>query len=188
MDSEYDKNVARVLVTGNMSKSECDKTGVSFDKMKRNIKKLNAVLTETENAKLAAEDLMNLRLTEKKFRCQKRLDEAEEKLKIHKDNMKKDRREELEQKILVMKTSLNEIDELLSRSSPGAIKKLKKMEKRIYLALLQSNRVKKRKVGQGPREKYTEEDERYVAQIVEEHASVDGRRKESCLYFARRFS
>ena len=184
MDTEYDKSVAKVLVAANMSDKQCHELGINIDKLKARSDYIQLVIEETKNAKVAAEDIFKLRTREKIENTKKRLEKSRKILKHHVHTMSTKEREELTYKVDVLQNRKNDLEQLLNGSMSDA--KQKRAIRRIKLSLLHENRVKRRKSGAGSKLKMLPEDELFLSQCIEEHASVDGRRKEGILYFSRR--
>ena len=62
VDTEWDKKVIRVLLNVNRSRSEIDQLGMDSDNVLQNIEEVNTIIKERLNAKIAAEDMVKLRL------------------------------------------------------------------------------------------------------------------------------
>ena len=185
MDTDYDRSIAKVLVAANISDKQCQDMGLSIDSVKKSIEHMNFVVAETKNAELAAKDLFRLQTQDKAKKTNEKLEKAELILHQHKHTISTKVREEIEDKIETLKNRSIELKSLLNEPQANSVK-CKKAVKRLKLALLEDNRVKRRKSGGGRKSALTSEDEDFISQCIEEHAAVDGRRKKDVLYFARR--
>lgn len=185
MDTEYDRAVAKVLVAANMSEAECSSIGLSHDRLKKSITHVKRVVEESNHASLAADDIFAIKMNDKlQLTCSK-IEDIQKTIKIHGPSISAKLKNELEQQIVSLETRKDEIDSMLSDGTHGQQKR-KRAVTRIKLALLEENRVKRRRTGAGPKEKMDSDDEEFISQCIEEHASVDGRRKQGVLYFSRR--
>lgn len=184
MDTEYDRAVLKVLVAGNLSKKECSSVGLDIENVKKNIAHIKVVIQENENALIAADDLFNLRMEEKLSKNEEALEKTKRKILTLGPTLSNHRKEELEEKMNVLKQKKADNESLLM--DPVHEKKRTKAMKRIKLAILEENRVKRRHKGAGPHPKLLGDDEDFISQCIEDHAAVDGRRKEGVLYYARR--
>ena len=62
MDSEWDKNIVRVILGSTQSRAEINKLGIDSHDIKQLTEKVLEVLEERKNAKVAASDMVTLRL------------------------------------------------------------------------------------------------------------------------------
>ena len=144
---------------------------------------LQNVAQEHQNAEMAAGDIFALRMKDKMINVANKIEELEGTLRRQRNILTAKTKDEIEHKITVLKHNKDDIKSLIDGVD---MPRRKKAEKRIKLSLIEENRVKKRKLGAGRKSLITESDEDFVGDAIEEHASVDGRRKEGVLYLARR--
>lgn len=64
--------------------------------------------------------------------------------------------------------------------------RLQQMRKRTANRLLEENRIKRRRLGAGPRDKIDPECEEFIAKAIESKATYHGRRKETVMFTNRR--
>lgn len=71
MDTEYDREYARALLSANRSRTDICELGMKPDTAVKAVEHVNYVIDEYENAQLAATDMLNLRLRERKGKLTK---------------------------------------------------------------------------------------------------------------------
>ena len=150
--------------------------------MKQHIPQIKSVIEESHNAQLAAEDILKLRTNEKLLNIEKQIVENEDTLRKYRHTISAETSTEINEKLRVLKEKKCALYDLLANSTDAK----RRAVRRIKLSLIESNRIKRRQAGAGPNTKLTPDDEHFISQVIEEHASVDGRRKRDVLYFARR--
>ena len=148
MDSVWDRKVARVLLGSNRLLSELHNLGMREGDISLWTEEVLNVCKEYENAMLAAEDIVVLRLKEKLSKIDERIKNTEAKIKckegIWKQDMVDDLREQLEidmDRSQEYKTLLEPVQEKKTTN------KLKQMRKRQAEQLLESNCLKRRRCG-----------------------------------------
>ena len=62
MDTEWDRYVAKILIVGDKSHTEIERLGLSDKGITKKFTKLQTVIEELQNTKLAAEDMVSLQL------------------------------------------------------------------------------------------------------------------------------
>ena len=67
-DTEWDIKIARVLLSANRSRSQIDNLGINSDNITADIAKVVEVPEEWKNANMAARDMVNLSLNERKMK------------------------------------------------------------------------------------------------------------------------
>ena len=119
---------------------------------------------------------------ERKEKTEANLEKCQSTLKNHRNTLSQNVQAEIEERLTVLQHRRDELNAILTQTSNA---KAKRVVQRIKLSLIETNRLKRRKTGAGPKLKLLPEDEDFISQCIEEHASVDGRRKQDVLYFAR---
>ena len=66
MDTEWDKNIVRVLLSLNRSRAELDELGIESDHIVSKRQEIQMVLEERSRAEVAAKDILKLRLESQK--------------------------------------------------------------------------------------------------------------------------
>ena len=85
LDTEWDKVVARVLLGINRSKKQLDSLGIEGDDISKNVERVTMVLEEVARSNIAAEDLTNLHLKEKKDRLENQIIQKQQIITMKKD-------------------------------------------------------------------------------------------------------
>ena len=77
MDTEWDKNIVRVLLSLNRSRAELDELGIESDHIVSKRQEIQMVLEERSRAEVAAKDILKLRLESQKSNINKNITESE---------------------------------------------------------------------------------------------------------------
>ena len=105
----------------------------------------------------------------------------------NKDFSSDKRKEELQQMIEVCDERTASLKNLLLGTDNESINNRRnKSVRRIALSLTEKWRMKRRRPGAGAKRKMTEEEEQFVAECIEEKASIHGRRSEGVLFYNKR--
>ncbi|XP_070539440.1 uncharacterized protein [Ptychodera flava] len=186
MDTEYDRMCVRALLACEKSRSQIYDLGLKPQDAVNTISKVLEASRETRNAKIAAEDMVNLRLRRKADLIQEEIKRTEEQLQMKKDILSEPRRKDLQEKQLVLEERLRDVKRLRDKNDKYAVQRFKQSVKRKADSLLDENRVKKRKLGGGaPRQVDTDEEE-FLVKCIEEKTSAHGRRHDMVMYLNHR--
>ena len=98
MDTEYDRECAKVLLSADKSRSDLDELGIKPDTAVKAVKHVNDVVHESKNAELAAIDMLNSRLQERKHKISRELENINALIPEKKDHWPKKRIEDIEEK------------------------------------------------------------------------------------------
>ena len=77
MDTEWDKNIVRVLLSLKRSRAELDEFGIESDHIVSKRQDIQMVLEERSRAEVAAKDILKLRLESQKSKFDKNIRESE---------------------------------------------------------------------------------------------------------------
>jgi len=149
---------------------------------------LKFVVEEVKNAKEAAADLVRLRLNSKKDKLEKEIIEKEKlygkKTSIWSSKML----EEIQNDVQNLKEKVKDTEQLLHcEPTNNNYQRKRQMLKRQASSLIESNRLKRRKLSsQGPKSRLDGDDEDFIAKATEDKASYHGRRHDTVLYTGRR--
>lgn len=102
------------------------------------------------------------------------------------DSWSKARLDDLQEEIEVITELLEELKNVSTTTSKTAEKKRARMVKRNAAELLESNRVKRRKLCAGRHSELDSEDEENIAKYIEEKSTAHGRRHDQVSYLNHR--
>lgn len=183
LDTEWDKKVATMLFASNRSYSELDSLGVDTDSICANTTKVLEVTNEWQNAIVAAEDSISLRLKQKLVYCQNNLEALKAKKQQKEDTWSRGMRvideniEQLQERVQGTEGLLNDMTG----------QKSKQMIKRKAKQLFEENRFKQRaRSTQGRKRLLDDEDEEFIAKCIEDKATYHGRRDDTVMYTNKR--
>ncbi len=182
MDTEFDRAVARTILAIGRSRDEIFSLGVDADKAIKSLQKILNAALESQNAVMAAEDMLNLRLNEKCEKLQVEIEKAEIDLEKKRDILSARRRKDLENHCDILKQRVMSVKDLKSRQCKKTVQKHRQAVKRIAESLLDENRVKRRKLGAGAKRKLDDSDEDDIANLIQEKTTAHGRRHDTILY------
>ena len=183
IDTEWDMKVAKTLLTYQRSYSELENLGINIDSIKRDNQKVLDVAGEWQNAMIAAEDIITLRLKQRLSSYQEEL-ESLTSLKQRKERVWDAGIKKIEGQIELTQDRIRDTEFLM-----GDVKgqKVKQMIKRKAKSLFEENRVKRRKISsQGRPSLLDSEDEEFVAKCIEDKATYHGRRHDTVMYTNKR--
>ena len=145
------------------------------------------MIQERKHAELAGADIVNLHLRKKEETPES---EVEHFSKLHRNKLSfwsKERPDELEDRIALMKDALNNLKKLRKPETKYEKQKLQQMIMRQVKQLLEINRVKRRQItNQGPHQRIDSEVEEFVAKNIEDKATYHGRRHDIVMYVNQR--
>jgi hypothetical protein len=186
MDTEYDRECAKVLLSADKSRSDLDELGIKPDTAVKAVKHVNGVVHESKNAELAAIDMLNSRLQEREHKISRELENINALIPEKKDHWPKKRIEDLEEKKILHEERLAEIEVVKKRESKYGKQQFKQGVKRIADKIVEENRTKHRKLGQRASRKVDSDDEEFIVKCIEDKATAHGRRHDSVLYLNHR--
>ena len=183
IDTEWDMKMAKTLLTYQRSYSELENLGINIDSIKRDNQKVLDVAGEWQNAMVAAEDIITLRLKQRLSSYQEEF-ESLTSLKQRKKRVWDAGIKKIEGQIELTQDRIRDTEFLM-----GDVKgqKVKQMIKRKAKSLFEENRVKRRKISsQGRPSLLDSEDEEFVAKCIEDKATYHGRRHDTVMYTNKR--
>ena len=174
--------VAKTLLIYKRSYSELANLGINTDSIKIDNQVLY-VAGEWQNAMIAAEDIITLRLKQRLSSYQEEL-ESLTSLKQRKERVWDAGIKKIEGQIELTQDRIRDT-EFLMADVKG--QKVKQMIKRKAKSLFEENRVKRRKISsQGRPSLLDSEDEEFVAKCIEDKATYHGRRHDTVMYTNKR--
>ena len=186
MDTEWDKNIVRVLLSLNRSRAELDELGIESDHIVSKRQEIQMVLEERSRAEVAAKDILKLRLESQKSNINKNITESEVLLEKKSDSWTKSQLDDLREEIEYLKDRSERISNLLQTKSKCDKVKFNSMVKREKNKLIINNRLGLRALGSGRKEEMDETDENFLLTCIQSKATAHGRRHDSVLYLNHR--
>ncbi|XP_070570891.1 uncharacterized protein [Ptychodera flava] len=187
VDTEWDRKVARVLLGTNRSRLQLDSMGIDSDDIAKSTLQVCEVANEWQNAKQAAQDLVMLRLKERKRKLKETIQQEENVVKKKTGRWAQSVIDDLEENIVSNKVRLEETESLIQSDTKANKRKLNQMSKRQAQHLMEENRIKKRRLtNQGAPRLLDSEDEEFIGKSIEDKATYHGRRHSMVMYTNRR--
>ena len=188
MDSEWDKVCLRVVLRSIYSRDEMQGLGFDPDNLPFMTERVKFVAEEVKNADEVAVDIVRLRLTSKKEILEKKISEKERLYGKKRHVWSTNTVEEILSDIQELKEKVQDVDNLLCcEPTDTCYQKKRQMLKRQASSLIESNRLKRRKLpSQGPKWRPDGDDEDFIAKAIEDKASYHGRRHDTVLYTGQR--
>jgi len=182
MDTEYDRNALKGILFTFLSRSEIYALGVKPDRAVNFLSKTLQASQEVENAQLAAEDMIALRINERKSKIQEKLDEIDKRLEKDGDLLSEKRKADMLQQKEALMERKEHAESVQKQETASAKKSFLQQRKRLASSLIEENRVKKRKRSCGAPSLLDSEDEEAIAKAIEDKSTAHGRRHDIVLY------
>ena len=138
-----------------------------------------------KNANVAGAGIFQLRKLATLRKVNKELNEVKERLDRGEETLTENRKQELKIMQEVYQYRIEDLEILLDSGEVKFEKKRKAAAKRIALSLIERCRLKKRNAGAGAKVKMGEEEEQFLAECLEERASIHDRRSEGILFYGK---
>ena len=185
-DTEWDRKCATALLGMSRSWNDLIALGIDPRPVSESAEQIKSVLSELENTKTAASDMINLRLKEKESKIQLQLQQKRD-LRITRNGVwPVDKLDDLQKEIEALDKRLQEVRQLIAHQDEPEIRKFNQMVKRLASQLSEENRLKRRSLSSGRPRLLNEEVEDFIAQCIEQKAASHGRRHDTVLYTGRR--
>ena len=186
MDTEWDKKVARVILGANHSRSEIDKLGMDSEKISNITCEVMKIMKERIQAKVAAEDMVKLRLKSKFEKLTETVEHNGKKIEANKGRLNDHQLEELIESNNDIKARIDNMENLIEHKTSSEQKKSREMVSRTQQQLIKENRLGHQKVSTGRPVAMDEEDEQFVAKCIENKATAHGMHHDSVMYMHHR--
>ena len=178
MDSEWDKNILRVVIASQRSRDELEQLDFNCHDVRMLTDQVVALIEEREQAKIAAADMTTLRI-------KKRIDCADEMISSNELKMKRKRLDWTDTQLAEI---MDETDSLKERKqdlqgplAPTEKKQVKEMIRRTQLNLINENRIGLSRKGSGRPITVDELDEQFLLNCIESNTTAHGRRHDQVL-------
>lgn len=182
METEYDRWVAKLLVCTGKSRQEIYDLGFKPDRVVRLLRELKERFCAWENSNVAAKDMVELRLKEKKDKLARKISEIEKTMELVQGKWTDARVGDLEEQKIALKESLQNTAATLERRSKQDEQRFNQAAKRTARRLVAEQRITERSLGAGRKQELDSEDEEWLVKCIEDKATIHGRRHESVLY------
>ncbi|KAL9957986.1 hypothetical protein ACROYT_G034946 [Oculina patagonica] len=182
METEYDRWVAKLLVCTGKSRQGIYDLGFKPDRVVRLLRELKERFCAWENSNVAAKDMVELRLMEKKDKLERKISEIEKTMELVRGKWTDARVGDLEEQKIALKESLQNTVATLDRRSKQDEQRFNQAAKRTARRLVAEQRITKRSLGAGRKQELDSEDEEWLVKCIEDKATIHGRRHESVLY------
>ena len=156
------------------------------DNVLHNIEEVNTIIKERLNAKIAAEDMVKLRLDSQVKYTQEKINSLEQKYSLKSDRWTKIQLEELQDNISFLTERVDVLKSLTSKETKNSQQKVNAMIKRTQSRLINENRLGKQKLGAARNLSLDEEDETFILRCIENKATAHGRRHDVVMYLHHR--
>lgn len=175
-----------MLFSSGKTITKIEQCGLKANTISKNREKFLEICQEINNTLLAAQDLVSLRIHDKKERLEKEIKETDIQIDAKNSQWSEKRLNELSVKKQILEEKIRDISKLESPEETYSKQKLKQTLKRTATNLAEANRIKRRKPGAGASSKLDSDDEDFIAKAIEEKATYHGRRHETVMYTNRR--
>ena len=183
MDTEYDKMALKAVIFASHSRAETFNLGISPTRAVQFLSKVLVASDESERVLDASKDIYKLRTRERISKIEDQIKCIDHKIAKQVTALSQKRKLDLEGEKNALKEQLEELSKTLEHlDQQKTNRKIKQATKRIADDLLETHRVKRRKLGAGPPCLLDAEDEEFIAKAVESKSTCHGRRHETTLF------
>ena len=186
MDTEYDRNALKAIIFATRSRKEVEVLGIKADRAVHFLKNTCQAAEECQNALVAAEDMLELRLKHKKEVIEEKIHQIDEKVAKLGDLLPKFSREDLESEKDMLKERAARITNLQTKQERSSKKQFQQCKRKLATQLIEENRIKRRKICSGAPRLLDSDDEEYIKRAIEDKSTAHGRRHDSVLYTNKR--
>lgn len=177
MDTEYDRNALKEILFTFLSRSEIYALGVKPGRAVNFLSKTLQASEEVENAQVAAEDMILLRLIERNGKIQEKINEIDRKLQKDGDLLSEKRRADMIQQKEALLERKEHTESVKNQNTASAKKHFVQQRKRLASSLM-----KNRKRSCGAPSLLDSDDEEAIASAIEEKSTAHGRRHDMVPY------
>lgn len=186
MDTEYDKSALKAIIFATRSRKEVEALGIKADRAVQFLQNSCQAADECENALIAAEDILELRLQKKKEVIEEKIHQIDEKVTKLGDLLPKFRRDDLETEKDMLKERAARVTNLQAKQESSSKKRFQQCKRKLATQLIEENRIKRRKTCSGAPRLMDSDDEEYIKRAIEEKSTAHGRRHDAVLYTNKR--
>ena len=169
METEYDRSIAKLLVSTGKSRSEIYDLGLKPDRVVKLLQDVKERIAASENNTIAANDMVELRYKGKQTKWIRR-------------KWTDARIGDLEEKIITLKESLERNASTLEHQTKQAQKRFNQAVRRTARRLVAEQIITRRSLDAGRKRELDSEDKEWLLKCIEDKATINGRQHESVLY------
>ena len=186
VDTEWDRKLLYALLGASRSRKELDDLGIDSDNICKLTNSVVSIIQERINAKLAAEDMVSLRLKKQLAKLHEEIDSKEKQYILKQSRWSEVQLDELHESIDDLKARIESLKSLMRNETKIDKKKLNQMVRRTQGKLIQENRLGLRKASTGRPLSLDDEDEQFILSCIESKSTAHGRRHDSVMYLHHR--
>jgi hypothetical protein len=186
MDTEWDRSCLKLVLKQIYSNEQLEKLCVWIQN-EAQVDTIKENLIEVENTRVAAEDLVHLRLHDKETRLDGEIETLQSLIRMKTGKWSATKMADLKEKLQTKQESLEEVKKMEDPFTPYDRQRYNQMVQRQQNGLMESNRLKRRAITtQGRPESLNSDDEEFIAKQIEDKTTIHGRRHELTMYTNRR--
>ena len=187
MDTEYDKNVAKVILNAGRSRAQTDELGINADNIVSLSEKVALVGQEVKNSLIAAEDLVKLHIKGEIGKLQTDTERLQHTLLEKQGDWKDARRGDIGNHLDDQKQRFKHLTDVVECKDKYHQRLFNNRVKRKAVELIEENRLKRRKLTNQGKERLIDSDEEtLVEKLIEDKATYHGRRQHAVMYTHKR--
>ena len=183
MDTEYDKNVAKVMLSAGRSRAQIDELGINADNIVSLSEKVALVGQEVKNSLIAAEDLVKLHIKGEIGKLQTDTERLQHTLLEKQGDWTDARLGDIGNHLDDQKQRLKHLTDVVECKDKCHQILFNNRVKRKAVELIEENRLKRRKLRNQGRERLIDSDEEtLIEKLIEDKATYHGRRQHAVMY------
>ena len=187
MNTEYDKNVAKVILSARRSRAQIDELGINADNIVSLSEKVALVGQEVKNSLIAAEDLVKLHNKGEIGKLQTDTERLQHTLLEKQDDWTDARLGDIGNHLDDQKQRLKHLTDVVECNDKYHQRLFNNRVKRKAVELTEENRLKRRKLTNQRKERPIDSDEEtHIAKLIEDKAAYHGRRQHAVMYTHKR--
>ena len=187
MDTEYDKNVARVILSAGRSRAQIDELGINADNIVSLSEKVALVGQEVKNSLIAAEDLVKLHIKGEIGKLQTDTERLQHTLLEKQGDWTDTRLGDIGNHLDGRKQRLKHLTDVVECKDKYHQRLFNNRVKRKAVELIEENRLKRRKLTNQGRERLIDSDkETLIEKLIEDKATYHGRHQHAVMYTHKR--
>ena len=187
MDTEYDKNIAKVILSAGRSRAQIDELGINADNIVSLSEKVALVGQEVKNSLIAAENLVKLHIKGEVGKLQTDTERFQHTLLEKQGDWTDARLGDIGNHLNDQKQRLKHLTDVVECKDKYHKRLFNNRVKRKAVELIEENRLKRRKLTNQGRERLIDSDEETLLQkLIEDKAIYHGRRQHAVMYTHKR--
>ena len=186
MDSEWDKNIAKVIIGATRSRAELHKLSIDSHNISKLTEEVLDIIQERKNTKIAATDMVRLRLHSKLEKVKGLISSKQKQLDRMKSHWTEHQLDDLNNEIETLNVRKDDLHTIINPTSKSAKKKIGQMIHRTVRRLITENRLGLRRKSSGRPLGMDETDDNFILECIESKSTAHGRRQDLVMYTNRR--